>query len=533
MADAKKLPFPKGLRVVLFGMPAAGKSSLLGALAQAGQVQAGALGATLEDVGGGLEDLRLRLYQNRSQETLEEIVPYPVVLKPQGGDSPVQATLFDCDGRVALEFLARKRSLDAAADQAQLAGAVHRADALILVVDASAEGSQLRQDFQQFAQFLRTLERSRGKRIEIAGLPVWLVLSKCDLLAQPKDTHIRWVERIEQAKRVLDQKFRDFLAGQEERDHIPFGRIDLHVWATAVKRPTLADKPARPTEPYGVAELFRQAVAGATAYRGRRSGAHLRLLVTVVSLLGVLGGLAALVAWFFANRPSPELIDLRNQARSALPARDLSAQDRLRGPLEEKLRKLKAVQDDPAYPKLEDDLRNDIERAAREIATYQDLEARFRKADRLLGELSREEELKNLETALDSLKVPDDFAPAWTGTPLVQALQRRRQEIELVRKTMKEEIDWIDRQVQAGLALEKEGRKLAEASTAGQRAAWSQKVLDYRKQDLRHPPDHNLSELPSVQYRLIYRMESVDDGRREWETVKGKLEKLRLYVLSL
>ena len=38
---------------------------------------------------------------------------------------------------------------------------------------------------------------------------------------------------------------------------MPFGQIDLHLWATAVKRPALAGSPPRPREPFGVAELFR------------------------------------------------------------------------------------------------------------------------------------------------------------------------------------------------------------------------------------------------------------------------------------
>src|SRR5688572_13669167 len=73
----------RGMCVVLFGMPAAGKSSLLGALLQAAQTQPGLLGGQLKDESGGLEELRERVYTDKSQETLEEIVPYPVSFKPQ------------------------------------------------------------------------------------------------------------------------------------------------------------------------------------------------------------------------------------------------------------------------------------------------------------------------------------------------------------------------------------------------------------------------------------------------------------------
>ncbi len=51
---------PDDLSIVLFGMPAAGKSSLLGALAQAAQAQEHLLNGRLTDVSHGLDELRRR-----------------------------------------------------------------------------------------------------------------------------------------------------------------------------------------------------------------------------------------------------------------------------------------------------------------------------------------------------------------------------------------------------------------------------------------------------------------------------------------
>src|SRR5947209_20409293 len=73
---------PGAVRVVLFGMPDAGKSSLLGALSQAAQTQERALGGRLTDLTSGLSELQRRVYDERPRETLEEIVPYPVTLEP-------------------------------------------------------------------------------------------------------------------------------------------------------------------------------------------------------------------------------------------------------------------------------------------------------------------------------------------------------------------------------------------------------------------------------------------------------------------
>src|SRR5260370_1428606 len=70
------------LRIVLFGMPDAGKSSLLGALAQAAQTQEHVLNGHLTDLSQVLGELQRRLYEGAPRETLEEVVPYPVAFDP-------------------------------------------------------------------------------------------------------------------------------------------------------------------------------------------------------------------------------------------------------------------------------------------------------------------------------------------------------------------------------------------------------------------------------------------------------------------
>src|SRR5262249_61277755 len=91
-----------------------------------------------------------------------------------------------------------------------LAAEVIGADALILPVDASAPPERLEADFAAFDRFLREMELGRSNRAEVGGLPVFLVLTKCDLLAQPGDTTVDWIERVEQRKREVDQHFREF-----------------------------------------------------------------------------------------------------------------------------------------------------------------------------------------------------------------------------------------------------------------------------------------------------------------------------------
>ena len=117
---------PDALRIVLFGMPAAGKSSLLGALAEAAQAQEHLLHGRLADLSHGLDELRHRLYDETQRRTVEEIVPYPITYEPYG-DEPggaarrAEALLIDCDGRVANDLLVRHKSLEAGSPEGTLA----------------------------------------------------------------------------------------------------------------------------------------------------------------------------------------------------------------------------------------------------------------------------------------------------------------------------------------------------------------------------------------------------------------------------
>jgi hypothetical protein len=293
------------LRLVLFGMPDAGKSSLLGALAQAAQTQEHVLNGRLTDTGRGLAELRQRVYDGTPRQTLEELLPFPVTFEAftgAGGPRRFEAVLYDCDGRAANDLLSRRRPLGAG----DLGAAVLAADTILLVVDAAAGPAQLDTDFTEFARFLRTLEQSRGRRTDVGGLPVFLVLTKCDLLAQPGDDLAAWVERLEARKRQVGERFQDFLAKDAGGAPLPFGSLDLHLWATAVKRPALQDSPARPRDPFGVAELFRQAFDSARAFRARRGRSGRRLLLTSAGTFGTIAVLAGLAALLFSARPGEQ-----------------------------------------------------------------------------------------------------------------------------------------------------------------------------------------------------------------------------------
>jgi hypothetical protein len=203
---------------------------------------------------------------------------------------PFDVILIDCDGRVASDLVHYAAKSGTAQTKGLLADQLRRTDALVLAVDASAEPSQVDADFVEFADFLKLYRRERGRHTEVAALPVLLAIAKCDLLAKPGDTASVWAERIEAKKDEVADRFHELL---DRADASLFGSLAFEATATAIKQPVLANAPARPEEPLGVAELFRAALDAARDFHKRVERARLSLNRTLAGLVGMAAVLAA------------------------------------------------------------------------------------------------------------------------------------------------------------------------------------------------------------------------------------------------
>jgi hypothetical protein len=529
------------LRVVLFGVPDAGKSSLLGALAQAARTQEHILNGRLIDKSQRLLELQRRLYEDRPRETLEEVTAYDVVLQPldakpgEAAAGAVSATLIDCDGRVANELL-QQEDLNGAGRP--LARAILDADTLVLAVDAATDPVTLKHAFGQFAQFLQALEEHRGERIEVGGLPVYLVLTKCDLLAQKSDSTAAWMERIEERKREVSQHFKNFLTLKEQSEQVPFGKVELNVWATAVKRPALADAPARPTEPYGVAELFRQCLESAAAYRERRASAGRRLAVTLGAAGAVVVALVLLMLVLVLSQPSKEATALNDEVRRYIAANDRPA-ERFQN-LDDKLTQLQHFKDNPDFARLPEEYRTRVAADLKALSEYR----RFTEEVRAVGksfnfDLNRvpddaEENLAAAQAKLKALKerqahaaVPADYRAAWAASDAAQQIDRwladlqildteKEQVIKEYDQLLQESADTL-RQAKARVQNEKiirlddldrlealKGRSKRLAERAAARA------------------DEPLPGATEVKNALLYRLRGVQAAQRRWEVSDTK-----------
>ena len=574
------------LRIVLFGMPDAGKTSLLGALAQAAQVQDHVLQGRLHDRSKGLLELQRRLYEDRPRETLEEVTAYPIVLEPLGatpsplplspeyrgegkdssrtplspctqgpeyrgegkdssctplspctqgergrgegaaGEAMREAVLIDCDGRLANDLLSRPvggwsgdRPPTGRAGNSALARAILGADTLVLVVDASASAETMRRDFGQFDRFLHLLEQHRGRRTEVGGLPVYLVLTKCDLIARHTDTTVAWMERIEERKRQVDAEFKEFFASQAGQAPVAFGRVALHLWATAVKRPALADAPAKPREPYGVAELFRQCLDSAAAFRQRRARAADRLRLMLGGVLGMIAVMLLLILYFVATRPDRETSALENEIRAFRSVHDRPA-ELFKEPVEERIKRLNRFQHDADFARLPVDLKDYVTKTLSGLNAYQRYNKEF--LDRVPDPRYARglEELDKIEADLQQLPLPSAHEAEWTQTRAGQRRRQWQQDVEVLRREVNAAIAKLTDLLRRSQRLADESISLGEYRKLRDELLREDERLRYRESER----DRFLPGSSRLTYGNVMQFERVENLWRDWQQARRKMK---------
>jgi GTPase SAR1 family protein len=522
------------LRLLLFGPPGSGKSALLGALAQASSSQAAVLHGKLVDDTGRLAALNEVAAAGALPATTHEIDTFPVHFESEG-QSPVAANLLDTGGVIAQEYLAGRLPLVPA--NRLLPHELLDADTIIITLPA-AGGSEAAQ-LKTFQDFLTLLQDARSRHAEVADLPVYLVLTKCDQLAKPEDTFSRWVQRIEEAKRRLHERFAAFMA--QKPTVAAFGTISLHLWATAIRRPPLSDRPAPAAEPYGVAELFRQCFAEARAFDQREHRAGRRLEFAVGSL-GVLVVLMVLLgALFVLTQPNTELLDLAQRAQATIPERDASDKLPMRGDLERRLRELDEIEHHPLYSELPSATRAEIESASAVIASYVQAKKAFNEQVKPPYQAKNEKEFDELERGAQGFALPTSTDVDWDNTSLAKQLAKIRAEYASVRSAVTDEVQWVRKQTAEGAELNAEGNRLppelasldADKKKEGRKhaEAWFAAYLKYtNRPSFRMPGDQPVKGTAAFTYADLRKFQAVRDARREWDRVKGDLDKTYKYV---
>jgi len=516
-------------RLLLFGTPGSGKSALLGALAQAApNVQAAA-----GDKNGQLQELKKNTYQDQNAPTTG-VENYDLSVKPDDKSAAwphSQMTVVDCSGNAALEMLKAEAPFDRAEPMRK---PILDSDAIVLAVDASASGKQLVEEFQQFGNWLHELHEVRGRRADVADLPVYVVLTKCDLLAKPDYTFAKWLQAIEEAKRKVDEKFHEYLKEQAPG----FGTVQLHFWATAIKRPELADRKAQDKQPFGVAELFQQALQSANEFLDRRQRSQTWLQNVIVALSGLIVVLGLIVAFLFEFQPPAKTTSLEEKALALLPRKEAGTVERLQGglkKLEDKRAKLADVRGDAAFERLPTETQEAVTKHHDEVAKYVDLYDKAQFALKLPHMAKNEAEFLELAKNVEQFIVPKE----WDETVVGRRGDRSRKEFAAVTKAAQDEKNWLDAQVAVNNALYDQSdplyKKLRDKKKHDDDDVQTWKALksEFDKRILLRPQpprQEKILDVTRLKYEDLGMFASVKDARLEWQKSKETLLERSEYI---
>jgi hypothetical protein len=516
------------LRIVLLGMPGAGKTFLLGALAQAGQKQQSTLMGRLVDGVGCLAELQERVYNGLPERTNEEAGTYTLVyesLRPQAPDGRrLEIVLIDLEGRIAESVLTDQACLHNETSAHRLARAVLQSDALLLMVDAAAEPEQFDATLALLKRYLGIHEQTRGRRSEAGGQPVALVLTKCDLLAQPADTARSWIERIEDCRQRVQSYFREYLDKREAQGPVPFGRIDLYLAPTAIQRPALVDGPSKAREPFGVAELFRETFERARLFRRRTVRSQRRLFWAAAGCTGAMAAMIVLVISLLFYRP-PETYTPRELLAKVESYRLREPQTpslRLREPLQPKISELVDLKNDADFPELPQDKRDYVLTHLQELDDYRAYKDKIERIPSLNG-VRNEQELSDVEKALQELEITE-HRPGWSQTEAILRRTQRLGEIAALRATAAGLADRYAQLLHRGQELLIPAKDVSMFSWRD----WHDRVQRLLHEAETSPLRASDPLLGPVQIQVVaLRLQKVADAREAWETVKRSLERVR------
>jgi hypothetical protein len=511
-----------------------GKSSLLGALYQSSLSQPKALGATVEDPSGRLKMIHDHVYGDRGLElTRTELVTYTLRLTPQTAEPvPPEVVLMDCDGKAALAVLKHPDTIATGEAKGTVARAVVQADTIALLVDAAADDGELLAAFQDFTRFLDAIEEERAFARAVGGFPVLLVLTQCDRLAEPSDTAAKWEARVAARKKYVLTRFAEYLEDTEPKagvqsPYLPFGSVDLDVFAVAVRRPRLADAPSPPDEPFGVAELFRACFTSAQSHHERSEASDRRLTWTVRSvgatvggmLLGLVAvvmfqpvggdpGLAARVETFRRHEPSEAAVRLAE--KNIPPER----------------RALTAFRNDAGFAYLPEELQEFVVGRLKEIEDYRAYRQKL-SAAMTPAEARSLEELAKVEFQLTGeLALPPEYA--WGETEAGRLRDKWLTDVRVVREAEGRWHDWFRELIRRATLL-----AVAPSFAGDWRADVAALLADAARLPFNlNDPIPGSPAVPqprgeAVEYRVPYEFDRVYQARQDWEFARTRLVSLR------
>jgi GTPase SAR1 family protein len=512
---------PNAVRVVFFGPPRSGKTTLLYACTKYAE--------------RGAEEAPVDLTAADPNVVQRELVPLRLLVDLPGPRAETGAVLFlDCDGQAALDLLNHADRLKRKAARTALAEAIHSADALVLVIDSGCTQVEVESTFQSFEQFLEVLESTRTDDREVGGLPVFLTLTKCDTLHHPTDEPSEWLTRIERRKQELREWFNEwFDPPGEVPAFLTFGSMDIRTHATATKVPGVAgmDPYADEVGGLGVVELFQSVYDASRQHRDRSTSSRKRLKWTAAIAVGLLGVMLVTLFGLTVSRPPGPVEALTNRAvrfqqRMGPPAVRLSEAN-----FERNQREINALRESPVFPQLPDEWQKFVIQEVYEFAAYADYRRRFQPPQFSPADVRTADDYAQLLSEIDrTLAPPPEFERSWSQTEMVKLRDKWRADLKLLQEAEDQVHAWFRGQVSRASEL-----MLANVPTDTAPTRWRTEVNSTLSQ---RPPFDMSATVPGsvalpvrrgsvLTYATVYQFERSANARRDWEQAIAKLSDLR------
>ncbi len=414
-------------RVLFFGPPKSGKSTLHEQVVRVATRAAGSDAASLPNVGPDTGLTR-------------ELTPHRVaVSNPSAGPLGGHFELSDCDSDAVDRLLADPDAVVRAKARGVLADAVRSADALVLAVDAGATADEVEVTFRQFRGLLDVLTKDRERGREVGGWPVFLTLTKCDTLARPGESPMAWIGHVEARKRELQahfaEAFADDLDDADDGTFHRFGSLSLTPAATCVRVPPgpAFDLYADGSGGLGVIDLAGACLTAARDQHDRVATSRRQLRGTVLGVGGLLTALLAAVTLLVTSGGLSDVDRLAERVRAYRATEPPPAQRLAEARLARHVKELRALRESEGYAELPGDLREFVEGRVREADDYRDYRAKFQPPRLGPAELRTRDQADALAADLrGELTPPGEYRPAWDDTEYAKLAAKWRGDLDLV-----------------------------------------------------------------------------------------------------
>ncbi len=505
------------LRVVFFGPPRSGKSKLFDAMAAVASSQA------------------------------DDTVPLVPADAPTGPSSVVRRRLavdlpgervvtgdvefIDCDGIAAQKLLADADLLRRQKARSELAHSVRSTDALVVVIDATWKAEQVDEVFAQLDTFLKVLRDQRTADREVGGLPVFLVLGKCDELARRGEAFADWQARVQDELTKLEGRFRSWFE-DTGGPFLAFGSTELAVTATATSWPDVLGGVTDTTGGFGIDELHSTVMQAARDHHDRSTRSRKRLSWTAGIAVGLLSVMLFTLVYLSASHEPPAVDALvarvkRMRETFGPPVQRLSDER-----FERNQKELRAARESPVFDLLPAELQRYVEDELRQFGEYEVYRKRFDPPQFSPADVRTAGERTELEQALaERLTPPPEYATAWEQTEVVRLAAKWRGDLKRLTDAEREVHAWYTAQLARLTELQGAAVPSERWSPAGWRAAVGEAV----SRQPPHPSDRPLDGSPAVPlprgepltWEAAYKYERSAAAAAEWRQAAIRLADVR------